>query len=422
MRNDQSWDGSSLREETRTVQGHALELLVSVVVFSIFLGLAINLIASWLFQALNQQQVLLIIIICIVIVLLMILLFLLRILTTIKEFHQEIEIPLPLLVSKQDVEVIRVRYYDSVMDLLHAALARRPAEERKHIAQILQSIYDNNATVARQELDVFVLELIQLLFATQVVRGSARLLGPQAAFHKSREVIQLQSSMVDSQWHELTSQVPNNHYLQDTLPGIPQKIILPSGVDLHLSDITQEMSGKIPSDHTHTPKLAEVTLLKATVGRDTALRITAMTAFSEYGLPKPNAPRLGLTARCILRNARDQRLHDLAYEEEQTAAQLNDDGQALQSANQGELDPVGRYASLYKKLYTGNQQPYLLRVFVRFDGTFRIRQFSFRKNKKHQYGLYAWGTELSRLLAHMDIEVFIATLKDDGQKTPHRMF
>jgi len=25
-------------------------------------------------------------------------------------------------------------------------------------------------------------------------------------------------------------------------------------------------------------------------------------------------------------------------------------------------------------------------------------------------------------LAHMDIAVFMATLKDDGQKTPHRMF
>ncbi len=421
MRDDWSWDGPALREETRTAQGRALDLLFIIVGVSILLGLSISLFSSWLFQALSGQQVLLFIIIgiCVVILLLIIIVFVPRILTTIKEFHQEIEIPLPLFASKQDVEVIRVRYYDNVTDLLHDALARHPAQERRRITQILQSIRDNDAA-ARQEIVVFVLELIQFLFATQVVRGSARLLGPQAAFHKFREVIELQSSTVTSKWDELASQVPNNHYLQDTLQGVPQKIILPGGVDLHLPDIAQEMSGKIRSDHAHTPKLAEVTLLKAIVGHDTALGITAIAAFSEHGLPKLNAPRLGLTARCILRNARDQRLHDLACEEEQVAAQLNDEGQALHLANQGESDPVGRYASLYKKLYTGDQQPYLLRVFVRFDGTFRIRQLG--RNEKRLYGLYAWGTELARLLAHMDIAVFMATLKDDGQKTPHRMF
>ncbi len=227
MKDDWSCDGPSLREETRTAQGHALELLVSVVGVSILLGLSINLFSSWLFQALSGQQVLLFIIIgiLVVILLLIIIVFAPRILTTIKEFHQEIEIPLPLLASKQDVEVIRVKHYDNVTDLLHDALARHPAQERKRIAQILQSVHDNN-TVARQEIVVFVLELIQFLFATQVVRGSARLLGPQAAFHKFREVMELQSSTVVSQWHELASQVPNNHYLQDTLQGIPQKIIL----------------------------------------------------------------------------------------------------------------------------------------------------------------------------------------------------
>src|SRR5438105_4424519 len=100
MRDNRSWDGPSLREETRTVQGQTLELLVSVVVFSIFLGLSINLIASWLFQAFSRQQVLFIIIICDVIVLLTIIVFAFRILITMKEFHQVIEIPLPLLVSK----------------------------------------------------------------------------------------------------------------------------------------------------------------------------------------------------------------------------------------------------------------------------------------------------------------------------------
>lgn len=417
MKDNRSWDWTSLREETRTMQGRAFELLVGVVVFSIFLSLTINLAASWLFQSFTRQQVLFIMIICGFIVLLTFMVFLLSILTTCKEFHQEIEIFLPLLVSKQDVEVLRIRYYDNVTEPLHAALARCSAEDRKHISQVLQSIHNDNTAITRQEIIVFMLELIQFLFAFQMAQGSARLLGLQAPFRKSRAVMQLQNSTVISQWHELSSQAPSNHYLRDALPNVPQKIILPSGVDLHLSDITQAMDRL---NHTPMSKLSEVTLLKAMIGRDTALGITAMVAFSEYGLPKPNAPRLGLTARCILRNARDQRLHDLASEEERIAAQLNDDGQVINSSNQGEIDPIRHYSSLYKKLYSGGQRPYLLRVFIRLDGTFRIRQLG--RNEKRLYGLYAWSVDLARLLADMDIEMFMATLKDDGQKTPHRIF
>jgi flagellar biosynthesis protein FliQ len=197
MNDDLSWDGSSLREETRNVQEHVFELLISLVVVSILLGLAISLFASWLFQVLNQQLLPPIIIGCVVIAAILIFSYLFRLLTTIKEFHKEIEIPLPLFVSKQDVEVIRVRYYDRVTDLLHAALARRSNEERKRIAQSIQSLHGNN-TSARHEISEFVLELMQLLFATQVVRGSARLLGSQAPFHKFREVSQLQSSTTKS--------------------------------------------------------------------------------------------------------------------------------------------------------------------------------------------------------------------------------
>src|SRR5438105_2439798 len=114
MRDDRSWDGASLHEETRIAQGHALELVLGIVVASILLGLSINLTASWLFQTYSRQQVLLIMIICGAVGLLTIIVFAFYILTTVKEFHQDIEIPLPLLVSKQDIEVIHVRYYDNV--------------------------------------------------------------------------------------------------------------------------------------------------------------------------------------------------------------------------------------------------------------------------------------------------------------------
>ena len=421
MKDDQSWDGSSLLEETRIAQGHALELVLGAVVASILLGLSINLTASWLFQTYSRQLVLLIMIISGAIGLILIIVFAFHILTTLKEFHQDIEIPLPLLVSKQDIEVIHVRNYDNVTEPLHAALAHRPAQERQNIAQILQSTHATNVA-ARPEVVLFVLELIQFLLATQMVQDSERLLGSKASFRKSREVMQLQSSTVTSQWHDLASQVPNNQYLQNTLQGVPQKFLLPHGIKLQLSDTAQELSGRTRSSRPNIPGPKEVTLLKATVGRNTALRVSAITPFSMYGLPKPNEPRRGLTARCILRNAQNQRLHDLACEEERAAAQLNYDGKALQPASQGQPDPVAYYTTLYKKLYTGGQQPYLMRIFIRIDGSFRIHQFRFWINEKRKYRLYAWGKELSRLLSHMDIEEFMGTLKDDGQKTPHRVF
>ena len=198
MRHDRSWDGSSLRDkETRIKQGYAVELLFSIVVFSIFLGLSINLTASWLFQAF-QRQVLFIIIISSPIVLLTIIVFAPCLLITIRKFHQGIEILLPCLVSKQDVETIRVRYPDKIMELLHAALQHRSAEERTYIAQILQSTYDDNAAVG-QEFAMSVLKLVQFLFAVRVVQDLARLLGVPAAFCRSREVMQLQSSIIINQ-------------------------------------------------------------------------------------------------------------------------------------------------------------------------------------------------------------------------------
>lgn len=469
MRDDWFWNGPSLREETRTARGHALELLFSVAGGSILLGLSINLFSSWLFQALSGQQVLLFIIIgsCVFILLLIIIVFAPRIFTTIKEFHEEVEILLPLLSSSEDVEVIRVKYYDTVTELLHAALARRPTEERKQIAQALQHLHSGSADGSRQEIVVFALELIQFLFTTQVVLRSGHLLGPQAAYRKSREVIQLLPSIVAKKWSDLANQVPHNRYFHQSLPGVPEKVRTPGGVDLHLPDLAQEISSSLSERKSQALTTAtsplkvqdhrsllgrkrptsgeifgekrplrqtarksqkqqadksipeEITVLKANVGHDTALAITVLASFSEHGLPTLTAPRRGFTARCILRNTRDQRLSSLVSEEETAATQLNDSGQPIKPISEGEPDPAIRYASAHTKLYEGNLRPYLLRVFVLFDGTFRINRL---KNQAPQYGLYAWGTALAHQLAHMDIEEFMAALKDAGQNTPQRTF
>jgi hypothetical protein len=419
MRDDWPWNGPSLREETRTAKGHALELLITVVLVSTLLSLAINLGSSLLLQTYGWQLALLVMGICFVLAAVAMIVLMPGIFTRIKEFHEEVEILLPLLASSEDVEVIRLNYYDRVTELLHAALTRCSADERKDIAQALGRMSTDNAAETRQEIVMFALELMQFLFTTQVVRGSERLLGAQAPYHKFREVIQLLPSVVVSQWNDLANQVPSNRYFHRSLPRVPEKIRLPRGIRLQLPGIAEEIASKSHSHPADQSRVEEITLLKANVGRDTALAIAALATFGEHGLPRLNAPRRGFTARCILRNARDQRLRRLANEEELAATQLNDSGQPIEPVSQGEPDPVTRYASVHTKLYEGGQRPYLLRVFVRFDGSFRINLF---KTEKRQYGLYPWGTALSQYLAQMDIEEFMAALKDAGQKTPRRTF
>jgi len=180
--------------------------------------------------------------------------------------------------------------------------------------------------------------------------------------------------------------------------------------------------GKVRRQSLDSPGVAYIPLLEAHSHRDTALRISSMVGFSEHGLPTLTAPHRGFTARCVLRNARDQRIHDLAAAEEHAAS-------ALRAANRGKKpnggeagetpDAASSYAAAHAKLYDSSAKPYLIRLFVRFDGVFRIRLLS---SDRRQRGQYAWGAALSRLLAEADIEVFLATLRESGQKAPRRSF
>jgi hypothetical protein len=134
-----------------------------------------------------------------------------------------------------------------------------------------------------------------------------------------------------------------------------------------------------------------------------------------------------LTARAVLRNAQDRLLRELARTEEAAAEHVERESPGGGAKGSEEGDTAGEdaaiweraYQEAYAKLYRGTRRPRLLRVFVRFDGSFRIRLLS---SERRQRGLYAWGATLSRSLSRGDIEVFMATLKDAGQKTPNRVF
>jgi hypothetical protein len=195
-----------------------------------------------------------------------------------------------------------------------------------------------------------------------------------------------------------------------------------------LPEVAPAALGKVHRQRAATPGIAYVPLLEARSRRDVALRISAMAGFSEHGLPTLGGPEKGFTARCVMRNVRDERIRGLAKAEEHAASEVathrrgkkSDKPEATDATNAtNATDATAAYAAAIAKVYDASTKPHLLRIFVRFDGMFRIRLLL---SDRRQRGRYAWGAALSRLLAESDIEVFLATLHENGQKTPRRTF
>ena len=422
MSNDWRDTLPTLREETRAAQGRALELLASAVVISTLLSLAINLGSSLIANVAPTPVQVALIAASAALGLLAIVILLPRISTSVKEFEEDIEILMPLMVSQNDISVLRVRHYDELTELAHAAVSHLPAERRQQIAHLLLAHHGDANREERRTLTAFLLELTQFLMAAQLVRESRTLLGAHAAYHKLRAVARQQSSVLAVEWRTLAEQSGTNAFLQQRTQGIPEKVLLPEGVNLTLPEVAPVALGKVRRQHVESPGVAYIPLLEAHSRHDTALRISAMVGFSEHGLPTITAPHRGFTARCVLRNARDQRVHELAATEEQAASALRAATRSKKpnGAESGETpDAATSYAAAHAKLYDSATKPYLIRLFVRFDGVFRIRLLS---SDRRQRGQYAWGAALSRLLAEADIEIFLATLRESGQKAPRRNF
>lgn len=411
------WSGEApvLREETRAARGRTVELLVTVVVLSTLLSFAVNLGSSLLFLVLTPQQDLLVAGASGGLAILAALLLVPRISTTIKEFHEEIEICLPLLVSSQDVEVLRIAYYDELTEMAHAALARRPAEERRRIAELLNHPSSGEGKI-RRELAAFALELAQFLFTVKVVQTSRLLLGREAAYHAYRDVARMQPRIIVDEWQKVIAATSPNRYTQQRTAGMPEKVALPDGIRLHLPEIGRQLETMRRPRQRWSMGPEDALLLRVDGGRDAQVDITALADFSEHAYPQPTLPQRGAMARCFLWNARDQRIRDLARDEQAAAALLDDQGKPERNQAGGE-DAVERYASLHGRLYKGGQRPRLLRVYVRLDGTVRIRLLS---GERRLRGLYVWGATLSRMLAQVDVDAFLAALRSAGQATPRR--
>src|SRR5512146_1025293 len=137
MSNEGSDTLPTLREETRAAQGRALELLASAVVISTLLSLAINLGSSLIAITFPTPVQIGLIVTSALLGLLAIVILLPRISTTVKEFEEDIEILVPLMVSANDISVLRVRHYDELTELAHAAVSHLAAEQRRQFAHLL---------------------------------------------------------------------------------------------------------------------------------------------------------------------------------------------------------------------------------------------------------------------------------------------
>ena len=416
-------EAPTLQEETRAARGRALELVVSVVGLSTLFGLALNLASGLLQQLLTTEQDVILVAACAGLGIFALAVFIPRISTTVKEFHEELEIALPLLVSSDDVEVVRIEYYDEITEVAHAALARRPAMERRALADALRAVSRHNTPDQRRAVAPMLAEMLQFLLFVQIARSSRRLLGSGAAYQKYRGVAHLQERIVSQDVKTILAasvhkaakdrgdkDKPLNRYLLQTTSGVPEKLVLPGGIHLHLLDTGRQLQTREKGDKADTS--GEIALLRAEGGRDATLTISAFADFTHYGLPSIHQPRRGLTVRCLLRNARDQQLRALARDEEAAADAVAAGG------DMPDPQAVAQFAEVHNRLFNGSRQLMMVRAFVRLDGAVRIRLLS---GERRQMGIYAWGAALARQMERVDSDTFIATLKDLGQPTPIRL-
>lgn len=403
------WTGGAptLQEESRAARGRLGELFISVVIVTVLFGAGLNILTSVLIAHFNGQSDVLIAAGCFVVGGLLLLLVIPRISTTVSEFHEELEIALPLLITANDVEVGIVSGYETVTELAHGALVRRPAEERAALATVLsQSVEDKKS---RAIVAQFAVEMAQLIFTTRLLRESRLLLGQTAPFRRARAIARAQDGVDQVNLVALTASpaadgAPLNPYMTPTTPGLPTKGPIPRGMRLRL-DRLEPPTGKRRQRNI----FAEAPLLSVTGGADSWLGVTAYWEFSEFALPRADQPRTGFMARCFLRNLQHDGIRAAAVVEEQAAMRA--------AAPDHTPEHVREHTRACEKLYKRATHVRILRIFVRMDGSFRVRLLA---SERRQRGRYIWGAALSRRLTSIDVAAFIGELRDRGQAVPSR--
>jgi hypothetical protein len=460
-----------LREQISAARDRVSELLLVVVGISGGLGMATNLLVSWIHDGSLSQPEWIALFVAVTLTLALALAATLRLRVSSRELDEEIELALPLLVptgaATSAIEVVEVSAYNSVTDLAHAAVARLPSEQNAALAQAARRIDRGpsqgtamltvvpspahgddesdddevpssiSPSTASDDPVLWFLQLTQVLVAAECLDESERLLGSQALFHRGRWLRRRTPRLHSVTWSELiaTAGAARPFLSQRDLPGIRQRSTIPAAARLVLPDVADELgaakrratSRKQSGDRSEEGLL--IPLLAIDAGRAGWLTINGVGRISAHGVPRFAQPAAGLTTRAFLRNARDNDLRRRALEEEALATLRVEGGVPRPGARPPAIDLsqalaggaeglTAAHARVWRALYRGTRRPRVARVYLTVQGRFRVR-LSGRGSIADQ-ALYAWSAALARRVGWLDIDVFMARLAARQQIVPMR--
>lgn len=467
-----------LREQISAARDRVSELLLIVVGISGALGVVTNLVVTYFHDGALSVGEWAVLLAGATFTLALALVALARLRFSTREFDEEIELGIPLLVplanSATELEVIEVGGYSNVTELGHAAVAKLPRERHVALASAARRI-DRGAlpggpslmlvpAVSSDEDDeddlaapsmplaaasndplLWFLQLTQLIVAAQCLDESERLLGSDAVFHRGRWLRQRTPHLGDITWEQLTAGQAASHPFVGlpSLPGVRQRTTIPAAARLALTDVAAELveakrrraanagsarGGKSPAERAEETLLVPLLLVDA--GRAGNLTISGVGRISAHAAPRTGQPGAGLTTRVFLRNARDHDLRRRALEEESLAMLRADAGVPRAGSRMPLIEflPVNltpesiqtEHARAWRALYRGARRPRVLRVYLTATGRFRVRLTG--RGSVSDQSLYAWATALARRVGELDVDVLMARYAARQQVVPERRF
>ncbi len=468
-----------LREQISAARDRVAELLVIVVGVSSALGVATNLIVTYVESGSLTPGEWVALLGAMAVALLLALVTAARLRYSAREFDEEIEIGLPLLVPSAsgsgEIEVIETGGYRDVTELGHAAVAKLPREGQAAFASAARRIDRGaapgapaltlvHAAGADDEADdepappsmplaaaasndplLWCLHLIQVIVVAQCLDESERLLGPEAVFHRSRWLRQRTPHLRDITWEQVIAGVVGRQPFVGlpSLPGVRQRTTIPAGARLLLTDVATELAeakrraaahheggraAKSPEARVEETLL--VPLLVVDAGRAGLLTINGVGHISAHAAPRTSQPAAGLTTRVFLRNARDPELRRRALEEEALALLRAESGVPRPGVRMSlieflppSLTPESiqtEQSRAWRALDRGARRPRVVRAYLTVAGRFRVRLAG--RGSASDQALYAWATALARRVGELDIDVLMARYAAHQQLVPGRRF
>jgi hypothetical protein len=458
-----------LREQVSAARDRIAELVLVVVGISGALGLATNLLATYVHDGQLSLEEWLALLAALALAGSVALLAVARLQLTTRELDEEVEVALPLLIPSagapgSPIEVIEVLGYNGITELGHAAVARLTTEQNAALAQAARRIdrgpaatspplmlvpatddedeaESEEAPAAAPSNDpvLWFLQLAQLLVVAACLDESERLLGNQALYHRGRWLRRRTRHVRDVSWTDLLATAGANPFITSReAPGVRQRTTIPAGARLMLTDVAGELARAKQQEARRNHAAGErgdgglvVPLFRIEAGRAGGLTIAGLKRVSAHGQPRLSQPQAGLTTRVFLRNARNPELRRRALEEE-SAATLRADGgvprpgarplilESTIAMGTGAEALAAEHNRAWRALYRTGRRPRVARVYLSVEGRFRVRLSG--RGSHSDNTLYAWSTALARRVGTLDIDVYMASLGARAQVVPLHRF